>query len=279
MKNLKKKDLVFGEMPKDVRFRDLSGRKFSRWTVLGFSHATPNKYWYCECECGTVRAVPANTLASGVSKSCGCLCIELGLRKKHGKSGESIYAIWLGILSRCRNKNNIYYNYYGGRGITVCDRWLKFENFLKDMGDRPNGMSIDRIDVNGNYEKSNCRWATWKEQANNKRTNTFLTFNNKTQTLAMWANETGINAETIAYRLKNKWTIDSALTTAVRGSVDSPLSTHVTYQGEIFSLTELAEKYGLNRGTLSNRLVSGWGIEAAVTTPTGQKPKIITHEQ
>jgi hypothetical protein len=125
------------------------------------------------------------------------------------------YNSWQSMLSRCNNPKNMQYRNYGGRGITVCDEWKNsFENFLKDMGERPENTSLDRIDVNGNYSPNNCRWATKAEQARNKRQTIWITFDEKTQCLTDWANEIGISSEGLRYRLKNT-TVNNALTKPV----------------------------------------------------------------
>ena len=151
-------------MPK---FRDLTGCKFGRWTVLYWKETKYTEHiWICKCECGIEKEVIGGSLKSGKSKSCGCLSRDLTI--KHGMEGTAVYNTWASMLTRCRNKNNAFYKNYGGRGISVCDSWLQFENFYADMGDKPEGMSLDRINNDGNYCVENCKWSTPKEQANNR---------------------------------------------------------------------------------------------------------------
>jgi hypothetical protein len=132
----------------------------------------------CQCDCGNQKVIRAGDLKRGSARSCGCLSAELAkdrmlARKKHGHSvgfkQSPTYGTWCAMTQRCSNKNSTAYKYYGGRGIAVCDRWSLFENFLFDMGNRPEGKTLDRIDPNGDYELENCRWATWAQQVSNKR--------------------------------------------------------------------------------------------------------------
>ena len=142
-------------------------------------------------------------------------------QKRYGIAAHPDYRLWANMKNRCSNPNHPNYQNYGAKGIKVCQRWQSFELFNQDMEDRPTlKHSIDRIDVEGDYEPTNCRWLTHKEQQNNKRNNKFLTFQKRSQTIAQWSKETGLNHQTISSRLKRGWTIEEALTTLPHQSIN-----------------------------------------------------------
>ena len=205
---------------------DLTGQRFGKLTVLQRDTSKPighdcATYWLCKCDCGNECSVPAAHLRKGQTKSCGCMraIVSSKLHFMHGMSHTRIHNIWCDMNKRCNNSNASHYEYYGGRGIKVCDRWKSFENFYDDMiGTYSDGLTIDRINVDGNYEPSNCRWITMEDQARNKRTNIMITIDGETMCLAEWCRKFNLEYKTIRYRISNlKWTPEEALKTPIGG--------------------------------------------------------------
>jgi hypothetical protein len=204
---------------------DLVGQPIGHWAVLSFAGRDKNchELWLCRCECGTERIVRGDPLRSGKSQSCGCFPHEaLGKTKTtHGYSGDPIYPTWQSMNQRCYNPKDKIYPYYGGRGITVCDRWRNSieafrDDILAEIGERPEGCSLDRINNNGNYEPGNVRWATRKQQNRNKRSNVRHEWNGQRLTLSELEDITGIPYGTLWCRVKRGWSVEKALTTPVR---------------------------------------------------------------
>lgn len=201
---------------------DITGRRFSRWLVLREfgKDRRGNVLWLCRCDCGSIRLIATNTIRAGQSSSCGCLREDYyeSCRTRSGKSSELIYRSWRGMIHRCTNIENIRYENYGKRGITVCDRWLDFENFEADMGEPPSlNSSIERIDNDGNYEPSNCRWATNKEQARNRRTTYWVEYDNEVKSLAGWCEELDLPYHQTWKRLRVfGWDIERAFSNSMR---------------------------------------------------------------
>ena len=189
---------------------DRTGHRYGRLLVVSYSHSDgKNIYWHTRCACGTSKVSRGDGLRLGTTTSCGCR----PRRCKHGMTHTITYKTWKSMKQRCYNSKCKEFRYYGGRGIAICVRWLNsFENFLSDMGERPEGLSIERMNNNGNYEPSNCKWATPKEQMNNTRRNVILTLDGISLSISQWARKLSINKVTLRGRILSGWTIERALT-------------------------------------------------------------------
>lgn len=169
--------------------------------------------WRFQCDCGETPVVRGSQVKCGYVSSCGCGIREAARQpRKHGATHTALYRRWRAMLSRTGNKRNAEYRNYGGRGVAVCDRWLQFDNFASDMGPTfDERLELDRIDVDGDYEPANCRWATRKLQQRNKRTNHYIEFDGRRMTLIEWSEESGIKPNTLIYRLRRGWPLEKAL--------------------------------------------------------------------
>lgn len=211
-----------------MRAKDMTGLRFGRLTVLERAGSKNGlATWRCRCDCGKETTVAGDVLRNGNTRSCGCLqretrsklgssmVAELSDRNtKHGMSRTRLYGIWENIKTRCQNPKSDDYHRYGGRGITICPEWRDSFEAFRDWA-LANGyrddLTIERIDTDGDYFPENCKWATMKEQSNNRRSNVPITYNGKTQTIAQWAAEIGITHMTLWKRLKRGWPIEKAL--------------------------------------------------------------------
>lgn len=176
----------------------------------------------CLCDCGEFTTVTLESLTSKTTTSCGCFqkeCMANAWRKNvtHGRSYTKEHKQWDSMKQRCLNPNHEFFHHYGGRGIRVCDSWLEsFENFFADMGECPEGLTLDRRENEGNYEPSNCRWATRGEQSCNRRGLVILTLGDDSMCIAEWACRIGMHEDTLRRRIKTGWTVEEALTTPTR---------------------------------------------------------------
>lgn len=213
------------------KFIDLTGQKFGRLTVVEHVNSEQNTKnrsakWLCLCECGNYKIVCSKSLKNGDTKSCGCYKKELNRQRMisrnmtHGHSNERLHFVWRGIKKRCYNPNHVEYKNYGGRGIKLCKEWHDYSVFREwaysngyDENAERGKCTIERIDNDKDYCPENCKFASMKEQANNKSSNRYISYNNKTQTVAQWADELNIRQETLRRRMQRGWSIERTLST------------------------------------------------------------------
>lgn len=207
-----------------TRPSELIGKRFERLVVI--KRLEPRKghmHWLCKCDCGNFTEVSTGRLNSGQTKSCGCLQKERaaenkkvhGLYYNEGGKKSKLYRVWSRMKERCFNPNSFAYKDYGGRGIRVCDEWLDYEPFHKwsILNNYREGFSIERVDNDGNYEPSNCKWIPISQQASNRRSVRYLTFNGQTMSVTEWGEKLDLKPTNILTRLRRGWTVERALTT------------------------------------------------------------------
>lgn len=240
---------------------NLDGQVFGRLRVIG--RGAKKNYLLCACSCGTKKEIYRSNVLRGKTVSCGCRRLEVGIENRtHGRTGSREHQIWLHMKARSGRPTSKDYENYGGRGITVCERWMAFGNFIEDMGECPDGMSIDRIDNDKGYSPENCRWATRTQQNRNRRNTVRIEFDGESKTLGEWAEVTGINAKTIGTRLASGWAISDALSVP---SGSGCLEKFICFRGETKSLKAHAIDAGIPYTTVFTRVSRGWPLERALS--------------
>lgn len=197
------------KLPKGHRLIILDGKRFGKLVVIHRS-GTSNSgdpLWLCKCDCGAVKTIAGPSLRRKLTTSCGCSQKDSLIKRatKHGLSNTRIYRVWESMIERCHNPKSSNYKNYGGRGIKVCKRWKKFENFYADMGEPLYGLQLERRNNSNGYSPANCCWASRKEQNRNKRTNRFITVNGETKTVREWSEITGLPETTLGWRARKGW--------------------------------------------------------------------------
>lgn len=193
--------------------KDITGQRFGSLVVSSRHGSVSGRAtWLCICDCGSEYIGNGKEMRAGKITSCGCGATRHSRKTTHGKSKTKIYSVWSNMKARCENLDDVSYQWYGARGITVSDEWTNsFEAFYADMGDAPEGCSLDRIDVDGQYSKENCKWATAAEQARNRRDNMHITINGITKIMSDWCKENGVPQGTASQRIQRGWDAQRAV--------------------------------------------------------------------
>lgn len=264
-------------MPK-VKFSDITGLRFGRLEVLEptSSHITSETKFVCRCDCGTVKAIVGRSLTKGFTTSCGCYRNERVAQTNSTHGGTSVrsekwyreaYGVYKGMFSRCYDQRSTPYKNYGGRGIKVCDRWHDFENFVLDMYPKPNpDLTLERVDVNGDYCPDNCVWADRVEQANNKTTNVLITAFGRSMTGPQWSRETGVPYYTIRARLKRGWSAERAVSGEIVEAGQHAV-TMISIGDKSRTIYEWSKISGIAAPTIRARMQKGEDAEVAVFRP------------
>lgn len=268
-------------LPNHHKFIDLTDKRFGRLKVESYAgnqhgNTRPTAKWNCLCDCGKRSVVSGSVLRAGDSNSCGCLLAETRGKStiKHGKCKSGAYESWQGIKDRCLNQNNKSFKNYGGRGISVCDRWLEsFENFFEDMGPRPPRLTIERVNNEKGYSPDNCQWATRKVQNIDKRNNNYITHEGITLHISEWSIRTRIDRHLIYRRIfKLGWSIKEALTIPVESGrilhipAQTRRSRFIVHDGHRRTVPAWSRITGISQNTIRQRIDKlGWSVERALT--------------
>ena len=251
--------------------KDLSGEKFGLLTVQSFAFRDVHgaAHWHVVCACGTRKTVSASNLR-GTTKSCGCKQREKSSQRMttHGMSGTVTHRAWKSMIARCHIKSATGYSNYGGRGIVVCERWrTSFAAFMADMGTCPSGHSIERKDVDGNYEPSNCIWATKSSQSRNTRVNRRVGYAGNVP-LVDAVKTSSLSYDAVRARLNRGWDEESALLLPANTKI---AAVKISARGATLTIPEWAKRIGVDPKAIRTRLANGWFEEDAVTLPKGSK--------
>lgn len=245
---------------------DMSGKRFERLLVLRISDQNP-RYWVCKCDCGAIKEVCGYRMRLGTTRSCGCLGIEN--RKKHAKTASvthgqylsGAYRSWTAMISRCAYPKNASYKDYGGAGISVCERWMKFESFHEDMGDRPEGATLDRYpDGGGNYEPGNCRWATPLQQTNNQQRTRRVAYRGVEYTLRELSEATGVSLTLLRNRMRRKGiSVEELVERPAPIRVSEETATGIRESlGKGESQKKIAARFGVSQTIVSDIYLGRW---------------------
>lgn len=242
------------------RAKDLTGQTFNHWKVLEMvdNLSSGARYYLCQCVCGKKSSIRGHSLTSGGSESCGCVS---GKGVRHLMSKTRVYKTWTSMKHRCNNKDAVNYETYGGRGISVCERWNEsFEEFYKDMGDRPKNTSIDRIDPNGNYEPSNCRWADKTTQDENKRKSVKVIIGDEERNITRLCRDYGVSRSTVQKRLALGMTFEEA----IKKPSEKPKYMIVLNNGLPMNKDEFFREYKIPSTTINRWISKGKTLTQAV---------------
>ena len=226
---------------------DLKGREINGLKIIerNGSSESGDAMWDYRCHCGEIKTAAASSLKNGGTRSCGCMKNRFisKANSTHGRSLTALYSIWKTMRYRCQNPNNPKYERYGKRGIKVCDEWQDYPTFLKwsIKNGYEEGLTIDRIDNDGNYEPDNCRWVNNYIQQKNRSNNKWISFSGYNYILSDWSRMTGLNHKTISHRLNNGWSVEKALTKRTKG-VKTPTSKELIRLASVYSKGQSVEE-------------------------------------
>ena len=256
---------------------DMTGQRYGRYTVLEYvgQNSDHKAVWKCRCDCGTIKNVSGKDLRSGNTKSCGCYNLEKNRKNPalwkpvHGLSHHPLMQVWSDIKQRCHNEKANCYKWYGGRGIKLCEEWMVFKNFYDWAVNNgyKKGLTLDRIDPNGDYSPDNCRWVTMKVQQNNRRNNKMLTINGVTKTMSEWSDEYGVDYRLVKSRIAAGWEPEKALSQRKKEAAT------ITIGEDTKTFRGWSKISGVKETVIADRYKHGWGAKEAVFSPPNSRSR------